>query len=146
MEYKGYKCKVQLVRENPEKYNEAIKIGQSDDVYELVKEIENLNQEVVLIISLDMSSKVIGINEIAKGGANGAGITAKEAFIPVLLSGGSRCIMVHNHPSGESKPSNSDLMMTRRIKEAGKVIGVDLLDHVIVGYNNHFSFSSERLI
>ena len=70
----------------------------------------------------------------------------REVFEPALKHSAAGIMVAHNHPSGDPKPSEDDLEITKRLAEAGKMMGVELLDHVIIATNNHFSFKEERLI
>ncbi len=93
----------------------------------------NLRHEVVLAAAVDGRNHFIEEHTLAMGGAHGAALTARDVFRPLIRAGASGVILVHNHPSGDPKPSREDIAMTRVIAEAGSVLGVELLDHIIVG-------------
>jgi DNA repair protein RadC len=93
----------------------------------------NLRHEVVLAVALDGRNHFIEEHTLAMGGAHGAALTARDVFRPLIRAGASGAILVHNHPSGDPKPSREDIAMTRVVADAGEVLGVPLLDHIIVG-------------
>src|SRR6202142_2549018 len=93
----------------------------------------NLRHEVVLGVALDCRNHFIEEHTLAMGGAHGAALTAPDVFRPLIRAGGSGLVLVHNHPSGDPKPSREDIAMTRVVADAGEVLGVPLLDHIIVG-------------
>jgi len=82
---------------------------------------------------LDTKHKVIGINTVSIGNLNSCLVHPREVFKPAILSNTAAIILGHNHPSGDTKPSNEDIEITRRIAEAGKLLSISVLDHIIVG-------------
>ena len=82
----------------------------------------------------------------AKGTVNASVITPREILIEGLRSLAVSMILVHNHPSGDPSPSESDLLLTRRVKEAGDVIGISLLDHIIIGDKRYLSFRQQQIM
>ncbi len=93
----------------------------------------NLRHEVMLAVALDGRNHILEELLLASGGAHGCALTARDVFRPLVRVGASGVVLVHNHPSGDPKPSREDISMTRVIIEAGDVLGVPLLDHIIVG-------------
>lgn len=91
-----------------------------------------LEHEVVIAVAIDGQQRVLGEFEVARGGRHGAALTAADVFRPVIRAAGSALILVHNHPSGDPSPSSEDVHMTKAIRNAGIVVGVPLLDHIIV--------------
>ncbi|MBU0760037.1 MAG: DNA repair protein RadC, partial [Candidatus Omnitrophica bacterium] len=79
------------------------------------------------------------------GSLNASLVHPREVFKPAILQNATGLILVHNHPSGEEKPSSEDLEITARLVEAGKLIGIDVIDHIIVG-NKFYSFADNDLI
>ena len=90
--------------------------------------------------------KLLGEKEISKGTANASLITPREIFIEALLRQAVAIIMMHNHPSGNPRPSEEDILLTKRIKESGNMIGIVLLDHIIIGDNCYVSLHNEGVI
>ena len=92
----------------------------------------NLRHETMFAIALDAQSHPIAEIEIAKGGRHGLSITPADCFRPLLRVGASAMLLLHNHPSGDPKPSTEDVSFTRAIAVIGELIGVPLVDHVII--------------
>ncbi|MNE89583.1 hypothetical protein D3C80_1870030 [compost metagenome] len=80
------------------------------------------------------------------GGASGTVVDAKIIFVAALLSHASAIILCHNHPSGSLKPSEPDLRLTKQLKEAGRLLNIDILDHLIVSSEGYYSFGDEGLL
>jgi len=142
--YFGYEVKIQLVREdNPVK---EYLIKNSKDVYELVKdELKKADREIFLAISLNTRNKVLGINTVSVGSLNASLVHPREVFKPAILQNATGLILVHNHPSRDEKPSEEDLDITRKLVEAGRILEINVIDHVIVG-NGFYSFADNDLI
>jgi len=96
-------------------------------------------EEYVYLVSLDMKCNPLGIFELSHGTVNISLIMPREIFIRALLSGAVGIIIIHNHPSSDITPSSQDLLVTEKIAQAGKMIGVELLDHIIIGGNEYCS-------
>ena len=85
------------------------------------------------MICMNTKNKIIGVFEISHGNANSSIVGVREIFQKALLANAMSIIVMHNHPSGDCTPSREDIEVTKRIVEAGKIIGVEVLDHIIVG-------------
>jgi DNA repair protein RadC len=107
--------------------------------------LSDLDHEVVLAVAVDGQNRVLGEFEVARGGRHGAAVTAADVLRPVIRAAGSAFILVHNHPSGDPTPSADDVQMTKALRNAGLVVGVPLLDHIVVGARGGgFASLSER--
>jgi DNA repair protein RadC len=95
--------------------------------------LEGLEHEVVLAVALNGQNRVLGEFEVSKGGRHGAALTVADVFRPLIRAGASAGLLIHNHPSGDPAPSPEDRLVTKVVKQAGDLIGIPLLDHVIVG-------------
>ena len=95
------------------------------------------------ILLLDRASRVLGFKNISKGGVAGTVVDAKIIFSAALLANASSIILAHNHPSGGLQPSEGDIEITRKIKDAGKVLDIKVLDHLIVTSRGYYSFVDE---
>ena len=102
------------------------------------KLLKDADREHALAISVDAKSKPVGIEIVAVGSLNVAYIEPRELFKHAVLSNASGIILVHNHPSGDVTPSVEDWHFTYRVMEAGALLGVELLDHIITGDNEEF--------
>lgn len=111
-------------------------IKDPNTVYDFAVNIMELNsvpQEVFVIIMLDSKGGIIGYSEISRGTLNGSMVHPREVFKPAIVQNACSIIALHNHPSGDSTPTREDIEVTDRLREAGKLIGIELCDHVIVG-------------
>jgi len=132
---------------------EARSIETADDVALLLgEEMRLLDYESVRVICLNTKHMVLAVEEVTRGTLNESLFHPREAFRPALARQAHAVILVHNHPSGNPQPSDADLHVTRRMKEAGALLQVELLDHVILGApqagveKNYFSFKNEGLL
>ena len=132
---------------------EARAIETADDVARLLgEEMRLLDYESVRVICLNTKHMVLGVEEVTRGTLNESLFHPREAFRPALARQAHAVILVHNHPSGNPQPSDADLLVTRRMKDAGLLLQVELLDHVILGApragneKNYFSFKNEGLL
>lgn len=95
--------------------------------------IHEESEEYMYMICMNTKNRIIGVFEISHGTVNASLVTPREVFQKALLANAVNIILLHNHPSGDSTPSNSDVDITKRLVEAGKIVGIDVLDHIIVG-------------
>jgi DNA repair protein RadC len=111
-----------------------------------------LDYESVRVICLNTKHMVLAVEEITRGTLNESLFHPREAFRPAVARQAHAVILVHNHPSGSTTPSEADRQVTRRMKEAGELLQIELLDHVILGApgagreRNYFSFKDEGLL
>ena len=118
-----------------------------ENVYKLATKTLNLleaAEEYVYLITLNNKNKLTGLFEVSHGTVNSSILSPREIYIRALLSGATNIIIFHNHPSGDPEPSKDDILVTKRIKAAGELLGVGLLDHIIVG-NYYYSFREEQM-
>ncbi len=111
-----------------------------------MEEMRHQKQEQMKLLMLNTKSKLIGESNISKGTVNASLVSPRELFIEALECGAVSIIMMHNHPSGDPTPSKNDLLLTKRVKDAGDLIGIELLDHIIIGNNCYISFAEEKLM
>lgn len=120
------------------------KISSSEDVFNFYKErLKDKKQEYFIILMLNHMNNFVGEEFIAKGDLNLAVTNPREVFKPAIKNSSSRIILVHNHPSGNIRPSEEDLRLTERLIEAGKILGIDVLDHVIIGDDKFWSWKGK---
>lgn len=98
------------------------------------------------VLLLTRSNQVIGIVPISQGGISGTVADPKLIFAAALKSSASSLILAHNHPSGNLKPSEADIRLTRKMKEAGQFLDLPVRDHIILTQEGHFSFADEGLL
>ena len=105
-----------------------------------VAHAEVLAEEHVWLLAVNVKGRLIGLFEIAHGTVDGCILSAREIFARACICGAASIVLVHNHPSGEVEPSKQDDLMTQRVAEAGKIMGIHLLDHIIIGYGTYYSY------
>ncbi len=132
---------------------EARAIESPVDVARLLgEEMRLLDYESLRVICLNTKHKVLAVEEVTKGTLNESLFHPREALRPALARQAHAVILVHNHPSGNPLPSDADKLVTRRMKQAGELMQIELLDHVILGAphagieKNYFSFKDEGLL
>lgn len=117
-------------------------IKSSEDVANLLMEdMRYEKREKVKLLILNSKNAIIRIKDISYGGSNFAVIEPKDVLIEAVKIGAPRIILAHNHPSGDITPSKSDIELTRRIKEAANILGIELLDHIIIGDGKYKSIN-----
>ena len=117
-----------------------VKINNDEDVYNYFKdELEVKNKEHFYALFLDTKNRIIGEELISVGTLNASLIHPREVFNPAIKASANSIILVHNHPSGNCKPSAEDKDITEKLKEAGKILGIKVLDHVIIGKELYLS-------
>ncbi len=127
--------------------NDKIVIRSAEDVANmLLPNTQHLEQECLIAIFLNTRKRVINKKKIFIGSLSESIINPREIFKFALEESAAAIILAHNHPSGDPTPSESDLKSTRELIKAGKVMGIEILDHVILGKNNYWSLNENGLI
>lgn len=108
--------------------------------------LEDLKKERFLVLLLDGKNRVIREVEISVGSLNQSLVHPREVFNPAVRESAAAIILVHNHPTGDPTPSREDIEITRRLKEAGELMGIRILDHVIIGINQFVSLVDKGLM
>lgn len=122
-------------------------ISKPEDIYDLVKDdMKYFEQEHFRILMLNTKNIVINIKDIFIGASNSSVIETRKVFKEALKYNAKNITICHNHPSGDPNPSKEDVNISLRIKEAGKIIGIDLLDHIIIGDNRFVSLKYKGVI
>ena len=130
-----------LVKESARNIPEIQELRNPEQVYELFKKLKVTlcAEEHVYMFALNAKYRVIGLFEISHGTVNECLVSPREVLIRALLCGAAAIFLVHNHPSGDPQPSTMDTVVTKRMHQACKMIGIELLDHIIVG-DHYYSF------
>jgi DNA repair protein RadC len=103
-------------------------------------------KEMFLTLHLDGKNRIICMDLVSIGSLNQSIVHPREVFKTALLSNAAAIICVHQHPSGDSTPSSEDIAITRRLKEAGEIMGIKILDHIIIGDGQYLSFVERGLL
>ncbi|MBS4031050.1 MAG: DNA repair protein RadC [Clostridiales bacterium] len=126
---------------------ESVTISSPGDAAGLVmEEMRHYMREHFRVLLLDTKNKVLGIEEISIGSLNTSLVHPREVFRPAIRRACASLILVHNHPSGDPTPSREDLDVTRRLCEAGRLVGIEILDHVVIGDGKYLSFREKGLL
>jgi len=112
----------------------------------LMDDLRDLDHEQFKLLMLDTKHRVIKIQTLSVGDLNGTLVHPRELFKTVIRRNSAAVILVHNHPSGDPEPSVDDIELTRRLVAGGKLLGIEVLDHVIIGDNTYVSFKERGYI
>jgi DNA repair protein RadC len=127
-----------------------IKITSSKDAYNLLIKLYDIDTidylETFIVLFLDRANQTIGWIKLSQGGISGTVVDKKVLMATALKSGASSIILSHNHPSGNLKPSKSDIDITNQVVEAGKILDIPVLDHHIITSNGYYSFADEFML
>ena len=138
---------IRLVDEPPLLSKKAIKNPR--DVIEVMGEhLQKYDRELFCILNLQTKGQVINMNLVSVGTINASLVIPREVFKSSILANASAIIGLHNHPSGNVKPSKEDMIVTRKLQKCGQLLGIELLDHIIVGGTNGkmLSFREEKML
>ena len=138
---------LKLIKENSVLY-ETRTIRSPYDAYKLIKNfLIDSDREKFVVACLDTKNQPVNISVVSIGSVNSAIVHPREVFKVAMLSNASKIICFHNHPSGNLKCSKEDENITDRLKECGEILGIELVDHIIVGDNDtYFSFKENNKI
>lgn len=137
-----------LVKESAVNYA-ADELDTAAKICKMFNDLYKLNQlaeEYVYMAALACKGKVLGVFEVSHGTGNSSFLRPREVFMRLLLAGASSYVVIHNHPSGDCTPSKVDIDITRVLKEAGNMMGIPLIDHIIAGGSDHYSFYKHGLL
>jgi DNA repair protein RadC len=98
------------------------------------------------LILLNSRNKIIRVRTISIGTLNTSLVHPREVFKDALAHSAASVVLAHNHPSGDPEPSEDDLKITKKLVESGKILGIEVIDHIIIGKNNFYSFREKGLI
>ena len=145
-EYEDKINSLQFIKE----YSPRLQVWGAEEIYKQSQDFKDLDKEVFVIYFLDTKSKIMKREIISMGILDSSIIHPREVFRGAVLFGASRIILAHNHPSGDPTPSKEDIEITEKLKEAGDMIDIQVLDHVIIGNEindqTYYSFVNEGLI
>ncbi|MFA5029047.1 MAG: JAB domain-containing protein [Candidatus Methylomirabilota bacterium] len=133
-------------RSRPDLRNAPTRITNSGDAATLCDWLRDLPHEEAWVIALNAVNDVLGVYQVGRGGLTEAPVAPSEIYRTALLASAAAVLMVHNHPSGRGTPSAEDRRLTQRLVAAGELLAVPLLDHVILGLRDHYSFADQGFI
>ncbi len=133
--------------ENEKNLNKNKIVNSPKDIFSLLKEkIINFHKEYFMVVSLDNRNKLINVDTVSVGTLNSSLIHPRETFEVAIKNHAEAIIICHNHPSGELKPSEDDLVITQNLVKAGKLLGINVSDHLIITKDGYFSFKGRGII
>ncbi len=127
-----------------ENYKEKIITQPRDIAIALMEKMRFEKQEILKVALLNNRNKLIRIKDIAKGGGNFVATTIKSVLNEAVKIEAAKIILIHNHPAGDPTPSMQDIEFTQNVEHASKILGIQLLDHIVIGNTNYVSIFSER--
>ena len=108
--------------------------------------VHGLKRECFWSVLLDSKNRILRVMRISEGSLTASLVHPREVFRPAIQEAAARVLFVHNHPSGDPAPSQEDVEITRRLVQTGKIVGIQALDHVIIGSHTYFSFTDQGLL
>lgn len=137
---------IKMVKDSSIKYaNRMIKTP--FDAYTLLREfVEDSDREKLVVACLDTKNQPVNISVVSIGTLNSSLVHPREVFKTAILSNSNKIMLAHNHPSQILKPSTEDEIITKRIQEAGTILGIELIDHLIIGGGKYFSFKENQVL
>lgn len=121
-------------------------ISDAKDAVAQLSDMRDLKKEHFVVLYLNAKNQLVHKETISMGTLDANLVHPREVFEPALKYSAAQIIAAHNHPSGDPKPSEDDLEVTKRLTEAGKMMGIEVMDHVIVSKNSYFSFKEEKIL
>lgn len=134
---------LQLARMNPVTTEQRFRIRSPHDAYEFLNDMQHLQQEHFVILGLNTKNEVLFRKTIFIGSLNASICHPREIMKELIKRSCASAILSHNHPSGDTTPSPEDIQVTERLIEAGLIIGIDIVDHIIVGSNKYLSMKEK---
>jgi DNA repair protein RadC len=123
-----------------DRWNSADSVRTAAEVYRLmVPRTRGLERETFQVLLLDGRHRLLSIEKVSEGTLTTSLVHPREVFLPAIRRSAAAILVVHNHPSGDPEPSKQDLEVTRRLLECGRLVGIPLLDHVVIGTGRHVS-------
>lgn len=141
------KAVFELAKRSEEGLTDKVNIKSASDAAKLVQtKLADKKKEYFVILCLDSRNNLIKISDISIGTLNANIVHPREVFKEAIQSLSASIILIHNHPSGDSEPSEDDLKINKRLFEAGKILGIEVVDHIIVTKSSYFSFKDRNLL
>jgi DNA repair protein RadC len=133
-------------RSKLEKFEKKQILSSKDASIVLEDNLRGLCKEHFIILMLNTKNFLLGVETISIGSLNSSIVHPRELFKSAINKSAAAIILAHNHPSGDATPSREDIEVTKRIKSGGQLLGIDVIDHIIIGDNSYYSFKEEKMI
>lgn len=138
---------LKVVRERRLGYGAGRQLSTSAAVYDTFRDrFAQADREEFLVVPLDGKNRALGFHVVSVGTLTASLVHPREVFKAAILANAAAIVVVHNHPSGDPTPSAEDQAITERLKQAGALLGIRLLDHVVIGDGRYVSFADEGLL
>jgi DNA repair protein RadC len=135
---------LKVVRERRVGYGTSPRVRDAREVYDAFRaHFAPLDREQFVVVVLDGKNQVLGFNVVSTGSLTAALVHPREVFKPAILENAAALILVHNHPSGDPAPSAEDEAITTRLRQAGELLGIRVLDHVVIGDEGRYVSMAE---
>ena len=138
------KYKVELIKESSVNYGgQDFNINNAYQLYKAMCDIYHVDrqtEEVFYVVCVNIKNRIIGIHEVSRGILDASLVSQRELFKRVLANNAAKIFIIHNHPSGIPTPSNADFIVTNKVQKAGDLLDIKLLDHIIIGDGEYYSF------
>jgi len=134
---------LKLARMNPTPIEERYTIRSPQDAYNYLKDMQYLTQEHFVVLGLNTKNQILFRETVFIGSLNSSIVHPREVFKNLIKRSCASAIVCHNHPSGHTAPSPEDIQVTERLMEAGMIVGIDIIDHIIVGFESFISLKEK---
>jgi DNA repair protein RadC len=141
------KFSLRVVKENGGRYDLDKTINNpiaARNLFIEVAELDKRSEEVFVMATIDVRNKVTGLFEVSTGTLNSSLVTPREVFKRAILQNAAGIVLGHNHPSGNTDASSDDINITKKLVKSGKILGVNVVDHIIVGNEGDYSSMKEK--
>jgi DNA repair protein RadC len=139
--------RVSLIKDGALSYATDTVVLTPQQVSALIREfLQNSDREHFIVVFLDSRSAVIGLHTVSIGTLTESLVHPREVFKAAIVANAASIVVAHNHPSGTAHTSEADISVTNKLKEAGRIIGIPVEDHVVIGDEKYFSFREEGLL
>lgn len=141
--------RTELVKEKAVNYSACKKLNNPQLIVQAMNQLfdlQNMSKEYLYMVTFNNKCDLTGVFEISHGTVNSSIASPREIFNKALLVGAVNIVLVHNHPSGDVEASREDMLLTRRIKDSGQLLNVELLDHIIIGLESFNSMKETNLL
>ena len=139
--------RIMLVKEAEDTFTSYPRYQNSRELFDAFREeFTALDREFFFMITLDSKNRTIGYHTISMGSLSSSVVHPREVFKPAILENSAAVVFLHNHPSGDPAPSREDRDCTNRLVEASKILGIRVLDHIVFGTTDYYSFADAGLL
>ena len=142
--FDGYRVRIALVRETPDRTLPNAYARTPSDIANLVRDIADQDREHFAVVLLNTKNRVLGIDLVSVGTLDASLVHAREVFKAAILANAANVVACH--PSGDCTPSAEDIRITKSLKQAGEIVGIGVLDHVILTHDSHLSLREQGLL